>query len=170
MQRVVCKSYRSPAARVALGHLRAASAIRSKPQTRERLSRAYRFTLTRAQPLPPSDKAWRPEDDFALLRALCFAARPLSNRNGLRPVRFRTFRVFYLPERRVALRNPSRASAGVWNSAPDEQANGCFEGEKRTSRGQALNPPGALLNARLVGQAGRYPIPRHPCRQAQKPK
>ena len=49
-------------------------------------------------------------------------------------------------------------------------ANGCFEGEKRTSRGQALNPPGALLDARPVGQAGRHPIPRHPCRPAQKPK
>src|SRR5580704_10095699 len=33
---VVCESYRSPAAKVALGHPRAASAIRSNPKTRER--------------------------------------------------------------------------------------------------------------------------------------
>src|ERR1700688_1782894 len=51
---------------------------------RERLPRAYRLNLIPAQRSLPSDNAWRPKDDFALLKALCFAeGRRLLKRNGL---------------------------------------------------------------------------------------
>jgi hypothetical protein len=68
----------------------------------------------------------RPKDDFALLKALCFAEgkAPIESqrsRNGYGSVHSEFF-ISRQPEGWVRITEPRQGIRWVWNSAPDEQA------------------------------------------------
>ena len=87
--------YRSPATKAALGHLRAASAIRSNPN-RENDNRVPIETVATFAAKPRGLAA---DENFALLKALlfCRSGRHFAS-TASRPLRFRTFADFYWPE------------------------------------------------------------------------
>src|SRR4029077_8151990 len=104
-------------AKVALGHLRAASAIRSNP-TRT-MTACGSICLMRARRSLPSDKAWRPKDDFAPLKALCFAEGKTPIRSQRSGDRYGSVHLEFFIARNVGveLRNPAGQRPGDWNSA-----------------------------------------------------
>ncbi len=110
---VGCESYRSPAAKVALGHRRAASAIRPNP-TRTITARVSIDVDTSAT-FVAKRQSLAVEDDFALFKALCFA-------EGTAPIesqRFATGTVPYILRFLSAetLGGITQPWQGIWNSA-----------------------------------------------------